>query len=352
MPIRGIARACPTVACLAVMLLLGACAAQYRRASYRPPGPVADPWGPFIREAAARFGEPESWIRAVMTQESGGHQFIGGALVTSSAGAEGLMQITPSTYAELRRRYGLGPDPYDPHDNIVAGAAYLRELYDRYGSPGFLAAYNAGPRRVDSYLATGAALPHETVLYVAAVAPNLGRRQAVPAPDAVYVQAAATPVIQTAPVTQVAAYQPPVAAFQPPATASALGFAQPEPPAPPPYVPPASGLRAPPPLAPGRPFVRLAPAAAPAAPAFPAGSGGWAVQVGAFSSPELAREAADSARRRLPGRTETVIGVAPLPNGGALFRARVAGLSAEQAHEACTRLSTATACIVVPPDGA
>ncbi len=50
-----------------------------------------------------------------------------------------LMQIMPETWAVLRRRYGLGADPYDAHDNIIAGAAYLRELHDRYGFPGFLA---------------------------------------------------------------------------------------------------------------------------------------------------------------------------------------------------------------------
>ena len=52
----------------------------------------------------------------------------------------GLMQIMPKTWIELRARYGLGADPYDPHDNILAGAAYIRQLHDRYGSPGFLAA--------------------------------------------------------------------------------------------------------------------------------------------------------------------------------------------------------------------
>src|SRR5579859_1326762 len=41
---------------------------------YAPPGPPADPWGPYIREAAARFQVPEQWVRAVMRQESGGQQ--------------------------------------------------------------------------------------------------------------------------------------------------------------------------------------------------------------------------------------------------------------------------------------
>lgn len=81
----------------------------------------------------------------------------------------GLMQIMPQTYAELRWRYGLGDDPYRPRDNIMAGAAYLREMLDRYGPTGFIAAYNAGPGRVDEYLTTGRPLPDETFRYVAEV---------------------------------------------------------------------------------------------------------------------------------------------------------------------------------------
>jgi hypothetical protein len=81
------------------------------------------------------------------------------------------MQIMPETWAHLRVRYDLGADPYDPHDNILAGAAYLRELHDRYGSPGFLAAYNAGPTRYEDHLMTGRPLPAETRAYVADVGP-------------------------------------------------------------------------------------------------------------------------------------------------------------------------------------
>ena len=91
----------------------------------------------------------------------------------SPKGAMGLMQIMPETWAGLRSRYGLGADPFDPHDNILAGAAYLRELHDRYGAPGFLAAYNAGPGRYEDHLATGRPLPAETRAYVAALAPLL-----------------------------------------------------------------------------------------------------------------------------------------------------------------------------------
>jgi len=91
----------------------------------------------------------------------------------SPKGAMGLMQLMPATWAEMRARYALGADPYDPRDNIMAGAAYLREMHDRYGSPGFLAAYNAGPGRYDEYRATARPLPAETRAYVAALTPIL-----------------------------------------------------------------------------------------------------------------------------------------------------------------------------------
>lgn len=131
------------------------------------------PYADFVREAAQRFGVPASWIGAVMAIESGGD-----VRALSSAGALGLMQVMPETWAGLRVRHGLGDDPYDPRDNILAGAAYLRELHERYGSPGFLAAYNAGPGRYDEHLATGRALPYETQLYVATLAPLIEERQA------------------------------------------------------------------------------------------------------------------------------------------------------------------------------
>ncbi len=130
---------------------------------------AADPFAGFVDEASRRFAIPSSWIRAVMHTES-----LGEARAVSPKGAMGLMQIMPATWAELRRRYGLGEDPYDPHDNIIAGAAYLRELHDRYGKGGFLAAYNAGPGRYEDYLATGRPLPSETLAYASAVASVIG----------------------------------------------------------------------------------------------------------------------------------------------------------------------------------
>ncbi|ABD89431.1 lytic transglycosylase domain-containing protein [Rhodopseudomonas palustris] len=146
-----------------------ACADQPARGTQTASQPLADSLAPFITEASERFAIPERWIRAVMRAESSGKM-----RARSAKGAIGLMQIMPETWTELRTRYGLGADPYDPHDNILAGAAYLRELHDRYGMAGFIAAYNAGPRRYDDHLATGRSLPDETQAYVAAIMPMIG----------------------------------------------------------------------------------------------------------------------------------------------------------------------------------
>ncbi len=130
-------------------------------------------WQPDIAAAAHRFDIPEAWIAAVMRAESGGQATVDGRPIRSPAGAIGLMQVMPQTYAALRARYGLGTDPYAPRDNILAGAAYLREMLDRYGVPWFLAAYNAGPARLDAFLHSGRALPAETQRYLAALAPQI-----------------------------------------------------------------------------------------------------------------------------------------------------------------------------------
>ncbi len=143
--------------------------------NYPAPGSAGDPWGPYVHEAAVRFSVPEAWIRAVMQQESGSRQTSAdGSPITSSAGAMGLMQVMPGTYDLLRQRYALGPDPYDPRSNILAGTAYLKEMHARFGAPAFLAAYNAGPDRVDAYLNGSTMLPDETVNYVAAIGPRIG----------------------------------------------------------------------------------------------------------------------------------------------------------------------------------
>jgi hypothetical protein len=129
----------------------------------------AHPHAAHIAAASRRFGIPAAWIVAVMRAESAGD-----VRAVSSAGAMGLMQVMTDTWAELRFRYSLGRDPYDPHDNILAGTAYLREMWDRYGNvAAMLAAYNADPARYDEHGATGRPLPAETRAYVASLAPVL-----------------------------------------------------------------------------------------------------------------------------------------------------------------------------------
>lgn len=158
---------------LAALALLGAgsdgVAAQ--PASVQPSSTiaVADPTSAAIAEASQRFGVPEHWIRAVMRVESAGR-----VDAVSHAGAMGLMQVMPGTYAELRARYGLGADPFAVRDNVMAGTAYLREMFDRYGATGMLAAYNAGPGRWEEHLAGRRPLPAETVGYLARIGPTGG----------------------------------------------------------------------------------------------------------------------------------------------------------------------------------
>jgi hypothetical protein len=163
------------VAILASSLLLnGAAHAEQGSSVTRRPNDLSlRPFAAFVTEASRRFSVPEHWIRAVMHVESGAKQ-----RARSSKGAVGLMQIMPKTWTELRARHGLNADPYDPRDNILAGAAYIRELHDRYGTPGFLAAYNAGPGRYERHLATGRPLPGETQDYVAILAPMIGGKHA------------------------------------------------------------------------------------------------------------------------------------------------------------------------------
>ncbi len=162
-------RSIAVAATLGLLTIGNTAAAQQPTLPSRPVTSTTDPIVAYVAEASKRFGIPEAWIRAVMRVESAGE--VG---VTSSAGAMGLMQVMPQTYATLRARLGLGANAYDPHDNIVAGAAFLRDMHDRYGDSGFLAAYNAGPARYEEFRAGGRALPSETILYMARLGPMLG----------------------------------------------------------------------------------------------------------------------------------------------------------------------------------
>nr|WP_321986045.1 transglycosylase SLT domain-containing protein [uncultured Lichenicoccus sp.] len=392
-------------------------AADYRahaRNYYAPPGPADDPWGPYIDSASQRFDVPDAWIRAVIHQESGGHEFINGQFVTSVPGAMGLMQLMPPTYDDMRNQYALGPDPFEPHDNIMAGTAYLRQMYDIYGSPGFLAAYNTGPGRLDDFLTRNRSLPNETRQYVAIIGPQIAgifpssrsqadlmvmnhagaanvmyasaqsqqetrsvriawaRRRDHSAGDDQPVQVAEAPVAlpMRAPAYQTAWHRLPPARPQPsdassgvsPAAvssvwASRLGSAPVQPvqdePAPPPE--PTLVARAVP--APRR-FHLVAPAMAMSIPAArtEGGARDWAIQVGAFGTEGQASEAAGSARSRmrglLPGAQTEIAGVRAGRGGARIYRARLTGLSRNGAMEACERLSRGRGeCMVVSPDG-
>ncbi len=470
-------------------------------ANYAPPGPPTDPWGPYIGQAASRFGVPQPWIRTVIHQESGGREYLHGQPITSDAGAMGLMQIMPATYSELAGRFGLGPDPYDPHDNIMAGTGYIKDLYKQFGSPAFLAAYNAGPHRVQMYLAGQGSLPNETVNYLASAAPGLGRErpasgplaafaeQSAPAapgpvlhdfaqgasarcwqdPDAAYdptapcrsapPQALVQTAVAVAPPVPVGRYarpancwQDPDAAYDPAAPCRSAppapevprasfrqapvfaqapaprvyAAAQPRPAhcwqdpdaaydpaapcrsAPPaPEVPRASFRQAPvfaqapaprvyaaaqprpahcwqdpdaayDPAAPCRAAPRAAAPApvrvamtSPASYRFPGNlsiaraqgapirpamaTGRWAIQVGAFATPEQARRTAESVRSLAPGElggAQAVLGTTAPFGGQVMYRARLLGLSAQNAAAACRDLrAQSQSCVAVAPGG-
>ena len=119
---------------------------------------------PVITLAASRAGVSSDLIRAVIVQESAFNP-----CAISPKGALGLMQLMPET----ARQFGVS-DPFDPGQNIGAGANLLRQLLDRYGGDLSLAlsAYNAGPTTVDK---TGKmpAIP-ETVNYVRRIMGSLG----------------------------------------------------------------------------------------------------------------------------------------------------------------------------------
>jgi D-alanyl-D-alanine carboxypeptidase len=309
--------------------------------SYPVPGTQDDPWGPYVREAASRYAVPERWIREVMRQESGGRlQSAGGSLTTSPVGAMGLMQVMPGTYDMLRRRYGLGDDPYEPHDNVMAGAAYIREMSDRFGSPAFLAAYNAGPDRVDAYLAGTAGLPDETVNYLAQVAPRLGSEVAMTGTPAAYagngIAVAGVPSAYAAEDAADRAYDGGGLVTGAAPTGILSGTGQSEP----------GGYGA------FRPAVSPVSMLVPAAAAPAAGPGLWAIQVGAFPDPAISRTAVAAARSQAGGLLAGLQpAVTPVEHDGAtLYRARLVGLTPGEAAAACTVLARGgTPCFTVPP---
>jgi cell division septation protein DedD len=307
---------------------------------------------------------PETWIRAVMRVESGGSEYLNGNLITSPAGAMGLMQVMPSTYEELRDRYQLGNDPFDPHDNIMAGVAYMREMYDIYGSPGFLAAYNAGPARLDDYLANNRPLPDETRRYVAMIGPNLlGDYPQHRSPAEQYAmnalpinippgnrygratQYASTSGNGRAPLrSRVEVAQLPEPSRTGPQYIGQQYALVSPPPAPPP-VPQRHGFQ----------FIASANAAEAAVPLRHGASmpGQWAVQVGAFSSHGMAQAALGRARETAHGELAAAhpyVGSVHQAHG-VLWRARMTGLSRDTAEQACAKLEHGRmSCVVLSPD--
>lgn len=132
-------------------------------------------WRPYSEAAAERCRVPVAWIERVMRVESAGLTMLGGRPITSRAGAMGLMQLMPATWAMMQTQLALGGDPHDPRDNILAVTCYLRAMYNRFDYPGLFAAYNAGPGRYAEHLATGSALPSETRVYLAKITGNDAR---------------------------------------------------------------------------------------------------------------------------------------------------------------------------------
>jgi Transglycosylase SLT domain len=171
-PAWSVCRTCLVVSVIGLTPVSSAAKADGTHAQSVPRGASTSAYGtikPHVEEASRRFLIPSSWIWAVMRAESAGD-----VRALSNKGAIGLMQIMPKTWDTLRQHHGLGIDPYDPRDNILAGAAYLRELHDRYGARGFLAAYNAGPKRYEDHLSGRRTLPAETFDYVAKVSRRIG----------------------------------------------------------------------------------------------------------------------------------------------------------------------------------
>jgi cell division septation protein DedD len=299
-----------------------------------------------------------------MRVESGGKEYVGGQLVTSGAGAMGLMQVMPGTYDGLRDRYNLGDDPYEPHDNIMAGVAYMREMYEIYGSPGFLAAYNAGPARLDDYLANIRPLPDETRHYVAMIGPNIqgiypnnrssadqlamyalptyipaGRRYGRPVMLAGARTGGGGRVPKHAPV-EVA--QLPEPTHYRGSTGQQVALVLP------PSAPPA-------PTRGGFHLIATANAAdaAPAHHGGPAAPGQWAIQVGAYANQGQAHSALALAQ----GHASVELAVAHPYVGTVhqgrtvMWRARMTGMSRETAVQACEKITRGrSSCIVLSPE--
>lgn len=182
----------------------------FAREQQMTPRQLLKRWDPTIAEASRRFHVPVPWIRAVMAAESGGRTMSAqDRPLVSSAGALGLMQLMPETYEDMRAAYGLGPDPQNPHDNVLAGAAFLRRLFLTYGFPMMFSAYNDGPGNLEYRLLHRELLPLETRSYVEDITRALLTGRGLHGARASFTRPDGTPVmIDVASVVQVRAALP------------------------------------------------------------------------------------------------------------------------------------------------
>jgi soluble lytic murein transglycosylase-like protein len=120
-----------------------------------------------VSGAGERHQIDPDFINSVIRAESGFHQNA-----VSKKGAQGLMQLMPGTASQL----GVA-NPFDPHANVEGGTKYLRELLEKYNYdvPKALAAYNAGPKRVDQY--RGVPPYYETQSYIARIIRDFNRQK-------------------------------------------------------------------------------------------------------------------------------------------------------------------------------
>ena len=118
-----------------------------------------------VESAAAANGLPPEFFARVIWQESSFRPDAVGPITRSGQRAEGIAQFMPGTASERRLL-----DPFDPVQALPKSAEFLRELLDQFGNLGLAAAaYNAGPKRVQDWLARQAELPRETRNYVRAI---------------------------------------------------------------------------------------------------------------------------------------------------------------------------------------
>jgi len=296
-----------------------------------------------------------------MRAESGGHEYLNGQLTVSPAGAMGLMQLEPETYQEMAARYGLGADPFNPYNNIMAGTAYIHEMYAVYGSPGFLAAYNAGPGRLDSYMDYHNPLPHETTKYVAMIAPQIQGYYPSHRSDADQLALNTLPASEAPgllplgvlpgrlpapdmPVNPIAPVQ--VAAIVPAAPSESSIYAA---------EPVRSEPASPPERHPGFSLISPAMADTPTPHLLSYENAGtrWSIQVGVYSTRDKAKAALGiaelSAVRSLMHGQPVVVSVHSSYN--IKYRARFVDLPHDDAVDACHRLiGGPTGCVIISPD--